>query len=267
MTSRMTHARTHDGATADRVLAAIGVLAGILTIVGLSGVGDAPAPQAEARSIADHFQLVRTDVFIGAIFGMVGVAAMTSFALGLALRLSRRGERAAALAVGAGLTVVVAYLLATHVVYATLSYEVAAMSADVTKGMFVATILAVPVFGLGVATLLVGTAVGSWRADGHAALVGTRDVRGGDAVVGRGVLLCRRWILLAGRPTTGRRRRPDRLACDDIVSAVSRRLRGLDQPTTRRDHATKGSDRSASPIAPTTTRHTPTVKLRKSAGS
>lgn len=163
MTSRMTRARTHDGATADRVLAAIGVLAGILTIVGLSGVGDAPAPQAEARSIADHFQLVRTDVFIGAIFGMVGVAAMTTFALGLALRLSRRGERAAALAVGAGLTVVAAYLLATHVVYATLSYEVAAMSDDVTKGMFVATILAVPVFGLGVATLLAGTAVGSWR--------------------------------------------------------------------------------------------------------
>ena len=69
------------------------------------------------------------------------------------------GEQGAAFVVGAGLTVVVGYLLAIHVVYATLSYAVATTSADVTKGMFVATILAVPAFGLVVATLRVGAAL------------------------------------------------------------------------------------------------------------
>ena len=148
-----------------RAFAAIGGLAAILTVVGMSGVGDAPAPLAEARSMADHFQAVRADVFIGAGFGLVGVTALGGFGLVLASRLGRAGERGAALAVGAGLFLVVGYLLATHVVYTTLSYAVAATSADVTKGMFVATILAVPVFGLGVTTLLVGAAIGSRRAD------------------------------------------------------------------------------------------------------
>jgi hypothetical protein len=147
----------------NRALAVVGGLAAVLTIVGLSGVGDAPAPLVEARLMAEHFQAVRTDVFIGAAVGLVGVAAMTSFGLALALRLGRTGERAAALAVGVGIIAVVGYLVATHVVYTTLSYAVAATSADVTKGMFVATILAVPVFGLAVATLLVGAAIGCWR--------------------------------------------------------------------------------------------------------
>ena len=148
-----------------RALAAVGGLAAILTIVGLSGVGDAPAPLEEAQLMAEHFQAVRVDVFIGAAVGLVGAALLTGFGLTLALRLARAGEEGAALVVGAGLTAVVGYLLAIHVVYATLSYAVATTSADVTKGMFVATILAVPVFGLGVATLLVGAAIGCGRAD------------------------------------------------------------------------------------------------------
>jgi hypothetical protein len=147
-----------------RSVAAIGGIAAVLTIVGVSGVGDAPAPLEEARLMADHFQSVRVDVFIGAAIGLVGAAAMSGFGLAFASRLARVGERAAGLAIGAGLAVVVGYLLATHVVYTTLSYAVASTSADVTKGMFVATILAVPVFGLGVATLLFGAAFGSWRA-------------------------------------------------------------------------------------------------------
>ena len=146
-----------------RALAAVGGLAAILTIGGLSGVGDAPAPLAEAQQMAEHFQAVRADVFIGAAVGFVGAALLTCFGLTLALRLALAGERGAALVVGAGLTAVLGYLLAIHVVYATLSYAVATTSADVTKGMFVATILAVPVFGLGVATLLVGATIGCGR--------------------------------------------------------------------------------------------------------
>ena len=151
--------------TTTRALAAVGALAAILTIVGLSGVGDAPAPLVDAQLMAEHFQAVRVDVFIGAAVGLVGTALLTGFGLTLALRLARAGEKGAALVVAAGLTAVVGYLLAIHVVYATLSYAVATTSADVTKGMFVATILAVPVFGLGVATLLVGAAIGCRRAD------------------------------------------------------------------------------------------------------
>ena len=55
-----------------RALAAVGGLAAILTIVGLSGVGDAPAPLDEAHLMAEHFQAVRVDVFIGAAVGLVG---------------------------------------------------------------------------------------------------------------------------------------------------------------------------------------------------
>lgn len=163
----MTNSRGRHGerGTTTRALAAVGGLAAILTIGGLSGVGDAPAPLAEAQLMAEHFQAVRVDVFIGAAVGFVGAALLTGFGLTLALRLALAGERGAALVVGAGLTAVVGYLLAIHVVYATLSYAVATTSADVTKGMFVATILAVPVFGLGVATLLVGAAIGCGRAD------------------------------------------------------------------------------------------------------
>jgi hypothetical protein len=144
---------------------AIGGVAAILTLVGLSGVGDAPAPLEDARSMADHFQAVRTDVFIGAALGMVGVAALVGFVGAFASRLMRAGERAAGIAIGAGLAVVVGYLLVLHTVYTTLSYGIAVASDDVTKGMFVATVLAVPVVGLGVATLLLAAAIGSWRAD------------------------------------------------------------------------------------------------------
>jgi hypothetical protein len=156
--------RQRESGTTCRALAALGCLAAILTIVGLSGVGDAPAPLVEARLMAEHFRAVRADVFVGAVIGLVGVAALVGFGLALAVRLGRTGERAAALAVSAGLAVVAGYLLATHVVYTTLSYAVAATSDDITKGMFVATILAVPVFALGVATLLFAAAIGSWRA-------------------------------------------------------------------------------------------------------
>jgi hypothetical protein len=161
-TSRVQHI---DDRSSNRLIAATGGLAAILTVVGLSGVGDAPAPLEDARSMADHFQSVRTDVFIGAAVGMVGAAATVGFVSALAWRLARAGERAAGIAVGAGLTVVVGYLLALHTVYLTLSYGIAAESADVTKGMFVATILAVPVLGLGVATLLFAATLGSRRAD------------------------------------------------------------------------------------------------------
>ena len=74
------------------------------------------------------------------------------------LRLTRAGERGAALVVGAGLTAVVGVSVGDPRGVHDVVLRVATTSADVTKGMFVATILAVPVFGLGVATLLIGAA-------------------------------------------------------------------------------------------------------------
>ena len=212
-----------------RALATIGGLAAILTIVGLSGVGDAPAPLAEAQLMAEHFQEVRVDVFIGAAVGLVGAALLTGFGLTLAMRLALAGEQGAAFVVGAGLTAVVGYLLAIHVVYATLSYAVATTSADVTKGMFVATILAVPVFGLGVAALLVGAAIGCGRADVMASWWRTATL--GAATLSTIAVFSYAdsgffspdvqqqvvtYVLVAWLLTTS------------IVSAVSRRHRGLD---------------------------------------
>lgn len=51
------------GMSGSRFLAAVGGLAAILTIVGISGVGDAPAPLDEARLMAEHLQAVRDEVF------------------------------------------------------------------------------------------------------------------------------------------------------------------------------------------------------------
>ena len=217
-----------------RALAAVGGLAAILTIVGLSGVGDAPAPLVDAQLMAEHFQAVRVDVFIGAAVGLVGAALLTGFGLTLALRLARAGEKGAALVVAAGLTAVVGYLLAIHVVYATLSYAVATTSADVTKGMFVATILAVPVFGLGVATLLVGAAIGCRRADVMPSWWLT-------ATIGAGTLSTIAVFSYAKSgffsPDVQQQVVTDILVAwlltTSIASAVGRRHPGLDQPASR----------------------------------
>ena len=171
-TVQATRARTPAASTAGGAAArgaarfgvpATGVLAALLTATGLTGVGDAPAPFDEATSMAEHFQDVRSDVFLGSSFGLVGAAALTAFVLVIVGRLRETGELRAASSATAGLVIVAGYFLVSHVIYATLAYNVAATSAEVTKGMFVATILAVPVFGLGTAALLGGVAVGAWR--------------------------------------------------------------------------------------------------------
>jgi hypothetical protein len=142
-----------------------GVGAALLTAAGLSGVGDAPHPTQPDASIAEHFRRVDGAVLTAAPFGQVGAIAVAAFVLGLARRLQRSGHHpgvttsAAALAVGGA--VAAAYLLLLHVTYATLAYEVAASSPETTKALFTATILAVPVFGLGVAIALAGAACGA----------------------------------------------------------------------------------------------------------
>lgn len=57
-----------------------------------------------------------------------------------------------------------AYFAGIHVVLTTVAYEVAATSAGTAKALFVGTILAVPLLGVGVTALLGGLAWGDRRA-------------------------------------------------------------------------------------------------------
>lgn len=134
----------------------IGIAGCLLTAGGLAGVGDAPHPKQSGTSMATHFQQVSTDVLASAPLNQLGAVAVAGFVLGLARRLRRAGAVAVGLTAAGGL-IGAGYLL-LHVVYTSLSYEVASSSAETTNALVVGTILAVPVFGLGVAAALGGAA-------------------------------------------------------------------------------------------------------------
>ena len=139
----------------------IGIAGFLLTVAGLAGVGDAPHPLQSGASMAAHFQQVDTAVLTSAPLGQLGAVALAAFMLALARRLHRSGATIAGTAVAAGGLVAASYLLVLHAVYASLAYAVAASSAEATKALFVATILAVPAFGIGVAVALGGAAYGA----------------------------------------------------------------------------------------------------------
>lgn len=150
--------RRHRRAT----LPLIGIAGFALTAAGLTGVGDAPHPTQSDASIAAHFDHVRTAVLASAPLGQLGAVAIGGFVLALARRLHRVGAAGFGLTTVGGL-IAASYLLLLHVVYATLSYEVATSSAPATKALFVSTILAVPLFGLGIAVALGAAAYGAAR--------------------------------------------------------------------------------------------------------
>jgi hypothetical protein len=142
----------------------VGVAAFVLTAVGLSGVGDAPAPNQSAESVAVHFQAVADAVLASAPVGMLGATALGAFMVALAARLHRAGQVLAAALVISGGAVTAGYLIFVHVVYSSLAYPVAGLSPDVAKGLFVVTIVATAVYGLGAALALGGAAYGALRA-------------------------------------------------------------------------------------------------------
>lgn len=144
-----------------KAVSSIGLAGFLLTVAGLAGVGDAPHPLESEASIAGHFRQVGTAVLTTAPLGQLGAVALAGFVLALARQLRRRGAPIAATAVTAGGLVAAGYLVVVHVVYASLAYAVAASSAGATKALFVATILAVPAFGIGVAAALGGAAYGA----------------------------------------------------------------------------------------------------------
>ena len=147
-----------------RLVPVLGVAGVLLTMTGLGGIGDAPAPYDTAASMATHFQLVRDDVLLAAPIGILGAAALGAFLLALARRLRVAGEPGAAAAVVSGGSIAVGYLLFLHVAYASLVYQIAQTSPEATKALFIVTILAMPVVGLGIAVTLGGAAYGAGRA-------------------------------------------------------------------------------------------------------
>ncbi len=157
MTGRRWSPRRHS-------LPLLGVGAFLLTGVGLSGVGDAPAPHQSADSVTVHFQAVADAVLAAAPAGMLGAVALGAFMVALASRLHHAGEVLAAALVVTGGALAAGYLLFVHVVYSSLAYSVAGMSPEVAKGLFVATIVATAVYGLGAALAVGGAAYGAARA-------------------------------------------------------------------------------------------------------
>ena len=142
----------------------LGVAAFLLTAVGLSGVGDAPAPHESADSVAVHFQAVADAVLVSAPAGMLGAVALGAFMVALAGRLHRAGEVPAAALVITGGALAAGYLLFVHVVHSSLAYSVAGTSPAVAKGLFVTTILATAVYGLGAPLAVGDAAYGAARA-------------------------------------------------------------------------------------------------------
>lgn len=159
----------HEGAVAARrfpLRSAVPLLGGVgvlLTIVALSGAGDLPAPYDEPASMAARFLAMRDDVLVATPFGILGAAAFAVFLATLARRLYFAGESGAAAAVVSGGVLSVGYFLFLYLVYSSISYQVASTSPEATKALFVPTILAVPVFGLGAAVTLAGAAYGATR--------------------------------------------------------------------------------------------------------
>ncbi len=157
--------RAEHGGRARYLVPALGVLALVLTLAGLSGLGDAPAPHVDASFVADHFQDVHDAVLASAPLGTLGAVALGGFLLALARRLHGRGESVAALLVVTGGFIAASYFLFVHVMYTSLADSVAATSPEVAKALFIPTILAVPVLGLGVAVALGAASYGASRTD------------------------------------------------------------------------------------------------------
>jgi hypothetical protein len=143
----------------------LGASATVLTAIGLSGVGDAPDPKAPATDISQHFLEQRDAVLAAAPFAHLGAIAVVLLAVHLARRVGAAGSPGAAVTVTAGGALVAAYLVGAQVVYTTLAYEAADTSADVSKALFVGTVLAAPILGAGVAALLGGLAWGDRRGE------------------------------------------------------------------------------------------------------
>ena len=158
--------------------------------------------------MAAHFRAAEAAITATAPMGLVGAVAVGAFVLAVARRLHRISQPGPALAVAAGGCLAACYLAALQIVYVALASEIAAEDAGTTKGLFVLTIAATPVFGLADRD---DPRRGRLRRPTGPApphlVVGDHERRRSHRRRER-ALVRRRRVLLPGRPTTGRRQHP-----------------------------------------------------------
>jgi len=128
--------------------ALVGLAAFVLIPISVSGIRDLPDPHVPAADITAAFTDNRSEVLTVAPAGYLAAVAVATFGWWLAQPM--RPAPAAAVRAGAGITA--GYLAYLQITYTTLAY-----GADL-PGLFVTTILAVPVWAIGVSALLAGTA-------------------------------------------------------------------------------------------------------------
>jgi hypothetical protein len=133
-----------------RAGAVLALLTALLVPIGVSGGGDLPDPHDTNDQIATAFATHRDDILTLAPIGYM--AAVGTAVVGWWL--ARSLPPPAATVVRAGAAIAATYYALLQVIYTTLAY-----GADVS-GLFVVTILAVPVWAIGVSALSGGVAWG-----------------------------------------------------------------------------------------------------------
>ena len=147
-------------------IAVLALAAAVTTFLGANGLGGAPHPLEPAETLAAHFVAQEGSIYIGAVFGYLGAAALAALFLVIAGGLTRSGRGTEATVVRAATIGVAGYFIAVHVIFTTLSYVVAASSPEATKSLFGLTMLGIPVFGTSVAVAIATAALGSRRGFG-----------------------------------------------------------------------------------------------------
>ena len=164
----------------------------VLTVIGLSGLGDAPNPHASAVEIGEWFTARRADILVAAPFGEAGALSIVVLAAVLADAHRRAAATASARALVAGGVIAATYLFGAHLGWTANAYLIADSSPQGAQAVFAMTITSVPVFALGV-TLMAGASAahrgspvagGWWRA--ARAPVATRSSVGRSAMADRG---------------------------------------------------------------------------------
>ena len=147
----------NDGRTLRTWWPLLGVAAAVATAVGFSGVGDAPDPHAAPATVAAWFTSRQNSILGAAPFGYLGAIAVVLFVTLLAGHLRSAGRGTGSRIVVVGGFVAATYLTFAHATWTTLAYQ--DREPAVAHALFGATILATPVFGIGLALMMGGTAV------------------------------------------------------------------------------------------------------------
>lgn len=129
----------------------------MLTGIGLSGVGDAPNPQAPGVEIADWFGARSELVLRRAPAGYAGAVLIAVTAAQLARRLTLIGRTTQARQALCGGALSAAYFGFCHIAWSAIAFDRSVVP-DIAKAGFIATVLAVPMLSLGVSMAMLASA-------------------------------------------------------------------------------------------------------------